>query len=79
MVEDGSARYVAQENITDASMYPVSDAEVDAFLEQESLGRYFRCRKRVASASGVGAGAGVGRWMFVPSEQVAAEYPESGL
>ncbi|KAG0653686.1 hypothetical protein C6P46_002353, partial [Rhodotorula mucilaginosa] len=54
VVEDGSARYVAQENITDASQYPVSDAEVDSFLEQESLGRYFRCRKRVHAGAGVG-------------------------
>ncbi|KWU44401.1 hypothetical protein RHOSPDRAFT_29218 [Rhodotorula sp. JG-1b] len=74
VVEDGSARYVAQENITDASQYTVSDAEVDSFLEQESLGRYFRCRKRVQP----GTGAGAGRWVFLPSEQVAAEYPESG-
>ncbi|TKA50992.1 hypothetical protein B0A53_05684 [Rhodotorula sp. CCFEE 5036] len=54
VVEDGSARYVAQENITDSAQYPVSDAEVDSFLEQESLGRYFRCRKRVHAGAGVG-------------------------
>ncbi|POY71082.1 hypothetical protein BMF94_5839 [Rhodotorula taiwanensis] len=65
IVADGSARYVAQENITDS---PVPDDEVDQFFEQESLGRYFRRRERIEPG---------GRWAFVASEEVAAEYPES--
>ncbi|GAA5993400.1 hypothetical protein JCM10908_002647 [Rhodotorula pacifica] len=70
VVEDGSARYVAQENITDSF---ISDAEVESFFAQESLGRYFRRREWVAASP-----SRAGRWAFVPSESVAAEYPESG-
>lgn len=102
IVEDGSARYVAQENITEGVWADDDDdggggeeeEEEDlrvaaAFLKQESLGRYFCRRERLvrpAPAPGVGASAGAGgragrvgtsRWRFVPSEEVAAEYPDS--
>ncbi|BGP16841.1 hypothetical protein JCM10213_003339 [Rhodosporidiobolus nylandii] len=64
IVEDGSVRYVANENITDT---PIHDFEVDAFLSNETLGRYFRKRERRED----------GRWTFVPSLEVEAEYPDS--
>ncbi|GAA6049699.1 hypothetical protein JCM3770_004416 [Rhodotorula araucariae] len=65
VVKDGSARYVAQENITDG---PVPDSVIDALLAVEGFGRYFRKRERREKD---------GRWQFVPSEEVEAEYPDS--
>lgn len=64
VVDDGSARYVAQENVTDT---PIDDEEVDRFLTNEGFGRYFRKRERRED----------GRWTFVASAEVEAEYPDS--
>ncbi|GAA5898995.1 hypothetical protein JCM8208_002972 [Rhodotorula glutinis] len=65
VVSDGSARYVAQENITDM---PVADDVVERFMDLEGFGRYFRRRERRE---------GDGRWSFVPSQEIEAEYPDS--
>ncbi|BGP40660.1 hypothetical protein JCM10449v2_004622 [Rhodotorula kratochvilovae] len=65
VVRDGSARYVAQENITDM---PVADGVVEQVMEVDGFGRYFRKRERRESD---------GRWQFVPSQEVEAEYPDS--
>ncbi|BGP32670.1 hypothetical protein JCM10296v2_004453 [Rhodotorula toruloides] len=64
VVDDGSARYVAQENVTNT---PIDDDEVDRFLANEGFGRYFRKRERRED----------GRWTFVASAEVEAEYPDS--
>ncbi|GAA5867347.1 hypothetical protein JCM3774_003556 [Rhodotorula dairenensis] len=79
VVEDGSARYVAQENITAegdddvVDEFSILDESVAAFLEQESLGRYFCRRERLVGPAPLGGS----QWRFVPSEEVAAEYPDS--
>ncbi|GAA6017974.1 hypothetical protein JCM10207_002727 [Rhodosporidiobolus poonsookiae] len=69
IVDDGSSRYVASENITTT---PLTDGEVDQFLAHETLGRYFRKRERVPQEGGGGT-----RWQFVPSWETQAEYPDS--
>ncbi|GAA5839171.1 hypothetical protein JCM11251_003695 [Rhodosporidiobolus azoricus] len=71
IVEDGSSRYVASENITIPPAGPdgnnLCDEAVPALLEDESIGRYFKRRERNEN----------GRWVFVPSREVEAEYPDS--
>ncbi|GAA5942810.1 hypothetical protein JCM1841_006913 [Sporobolomyces salmonicolor] len=64
IVDDGSSRYIAQENVTDLSI-PTSALEV--LIADESFGRYFRKRGKDES----------GRWCFVKSWEVEAEYPDS--
>lgn len=64
IVEDGSVRYVANENITAT---PIDDDEADAFLDHDTIGKYFRKRERQEDR----------RWAFVPSQDVEAEYPDS--
>ncbi|GAA5897706.1 hypothetical protein JCM6882_000073 [Rhodosporidiobolus microsporus] len=71
IVEDGSSRYVASENITipppAANGDNICDSAVPVLLLDESIGRYFCRRERNEE----------GRWVFVPSKEVEAEYPDS--
>ncbi|GAA6044201.1 hypothetical protein JCM8097_004667 [Rhodosporidiobolus ruineniae] len=76
LVSDGSSRYVAAENITgpltstdDDEEHPAGGARtvLDDFLNEPELGKFFRKRERQED----------GAWVFVPSEELEAEYPDS--
>ncbi|GAA6004309.1 uncharacterized protein JCM10292_001417 [Rhodotorula paludigena] len=66
VLNDGSSRYVAHENVTDFA-FADEDAVVERALKIDGIGKWFRRRERAEN----------GRWVFVPSEEVEAEYPDS--
>ncbi|GAA6061316.1 hypothetical protein JCM10212_003206 [Sporobolomyces blumeae] len=76
IVQDGSTRYVAQENITDVA---IPRPYVDLFLANESIGRYFRKLERIGPGpgeEGEGEEVGEGKVRFVKSQETESEYPD---